>query len=274
MIVRILLLLTISATLFSAPFPSHAEASPDAETMAAALRQLLKEDPDIVLEILRAHRVEVFDIVREGLEDKKAQAEAQRIAEQIETPLVPAIDPSRPVLGPPEAPLVVVVYSDFLCHFCAEVSHTLGELMTRHPKKIRFYYKHNPLSDSSREAARYFEALGRQNPDLAWGFYTEAYRYQRQIMEQGSAALDEIAVRIGADMTRLARDLKDPAIDALIAADEAEAEEFGFEGAPAVVIDGVGLSGARTLEDYEAIAAQIENRRHEARNPASGTSRP
>ena len=272
MIVRILLLLTISATLFSAPFPLHAETGQDGEALAAALRQILKEDPGIVLEILRAHRVEVFDIVREGLEDK--QAEAQPIDEQIATPLVPVLDPSRPVLGPPEAPTVVVVYSDFLCHYCAEVSHSLGELMTRHSKKIRLYYKHNPLSESSREGARYFEALGRQNPDLAWGFYNEVYLHQRQIMEQGSVALDEIAVRIGADMTRLAQDLKDPVIDAVITADEAEAEKFGFDGAPAVVIDGVGLSGARTVEEYEAIAAQTENRRHEVQNPASGTSRP
>ena len=258
-----------------APVPVLTASEPDHDALAAALRRVLQAEPQIVLDVLRAHQIEVFDIVSDGLDAKKAQAEDRRIAGEILNPLQPVLESDRAVLGPPGAPVTIVVYSDFLCHFCAEAAHTLGDLMTRSPGRIRLYAKHNPLSDLARETARYFEAFARQDPDRVWQFYAQAFLKQSEIQEQGAAALDALARAAGADMARLAADLKDPALEQRIEADIAEAERFGFDGTPAVVINGVALPGARSLEEYEQIIARTtpppaspDNIEPETRNPS------
>lgn len=202
---------------------------------------------------MRQHRIEIYEIAREGLAAKREQEEAGKISAQLQTPLVPDLQGDRPFLGPADAPVVVVAYSDFFCHYCGQAAQTFARLMAEHPKTIRFYHKHHPLSDASRQAALYFEALARQDPQLAWQFYELAFTLQPESAEQARAAIEESARSLGADMARLAADLKDPALAARIRADTAEAERFGFDGTPAVVINGVGLSGARSLSQYEQI---------------------
>jgi protein-disulfide isomerase len=235
----------------------------DPRTIREAVGQVLEQEPELILEVLRRHRIEVYNIVRDGLEAKQEQDEALRIAEQIQNPLRPDLRGPRPALGPENAPVVIVAYSDFLCHFCGEAAHTLGQLMAGHPEMIRFYHKHHPLSDESNDAALYFEALARQDPQLAWRFYDFAFARQEEINDQGTPILEEIVRDTGADMVRLAQDLKDPALAERIRQDVAEAEGFGFDGTPAVIINGVGLPGARSLEQYE----QIISRTTAAGNP-------
>ena len=257
-----------------APASALAGSEPDHDALAAALRRVLQAEPQIVLDVLRAHRIEVFDIVSDGLDAKKAQAEDRRIAGEILNPLRPVLDSDRPVLGPPGAPVTIVSYSDFLCHYCAEAAHTLGDLMTRSPDRIRLYAKHNPLSDLARETACYFEAFARQDPDRVWQFYAQVYLKQSEIREQGAAALDELARTAGADMARLAADLKDPALEQRIDADTAEAERFGFDGTPTVVINGVALAGARSLEEYEQVIARTRSRSDAEPRPDGTAARP
>lgn len=231
------------------------------EPVAEALRRLLVEEPRLVLDVLRRHPEEVFDIVREGVAAKQARAEAERIDEQVETPLEPVVEADRPILGPSDAPATVVVYSDFLCHFCDEAAFTLGELMSRHEGVIRLVAKHHPLSPLSRRAALYFEALARQAPRRAWQFHDEVFMRQDEIQEKGEAVLDEIARAAGGDMERLAADVERPELAARIAADTEEAEAFGFDGTPAVILNGVALPGARPLEVYERVLARTLDRR-------------
>jgi protein-disulfide isomerase len=234
---------------------TDARVGADSRQMRAAVRQVLEQDPEIILELLRQHRIELYEMVRDGLAAKQEEAEAAQIAAQLRDPLDPDLGEDRPFLGPQSAPVVIVAYSDFLCHYCGEAARTLARLISDHPQMIRFYHKHHPLSDAARDAALYFEALARQQPQFAWQFYDLAFALQSDIAAQAKETLDEAARSLGADMARLRVDLSDPVLADRIQADTSEAQRFGFDGTPAVVINGVGLSGARSLQQYEQIIA-------------------
>jgi len=82
---RIPILLCIVMTVVAAARPAAEPRSP--EPVAEALRRLLTDEPQLVLDVLRRHPEEVFDIVRQGVAAKQARAEAARIDQQVEAPL-------------------------------------------------------------------------------------------------------------------------------------------------------------------------------------------
>ena len=52
-----------------------------------------------------------------------------------------------PSIGPDDAPIVIVEFSDFQCPYCARFhDQTLQPLLDAYPGKIRFVYRHLPLT--------------------------------------------------------------------------------------------------------------------------------
>ena len=51
-----------------------------------------------------------------------------------------------PVQGPADAPVTILVASEFQCPFCARIGPTLRELVRRHPGQIRLAFGHFPLA--------------------------------------------------------------------------------------------------------------------------------
>jgi len=56
------------------------------------------------------------------------------------------------VLGEENAPATVVEFSDFQCSACRLAALTLDELMVKHEGKIRFIYRHFPLTSIHKNA--------------------------------------------------------------------------------------------------------------------------
>ncbi|HET6583211.1 MAG TPA: thioredoxin domain-containing protein, partial [Nannocystaceae bacterium] len=75
---------------------------------------------------------------------------------------VPAAD--APMLGPENALVTIIVFSDFQCPFCARVQPTLAELRKQHPDDLRIVFRHMPLTmhPHARAAAKAAIAADRQ----------------------------------------------------------------------------------------------------------------
>jgi protein-disulfide isomerase len=74
--------------------------------------------------------------------------------------------------------------------------------------------------------------------------------------DKGEKLLIESAKKLGVDMKKLNEDLKDPAIEARIAADMEEARKFNISGTPGFIINGVSLRGAYPFPDFKQIIDQ------------------
>jgi protein-disulfide isomerase len=161
-------------------------------------------------------------------------------------------------LGPDDALVTVVVWSDFECGFCARNAPDLERLAAEHPKDVRIVYRHMPLPGHKRamlaaEAAVAAGAQGKLGPFQAKLFA------DRQLDRAG---LEAAAAAVGLDLTAFRAALDDRRYHDTVAAEVAAGFALGISGTPAMFINGTPLAGAAgwdaiaTLYTAHLVAAQ------------------
>jgi protein-disulfide isomerase len=236
-------------------------------TSSGSVRSALKKNPDILYEVIEENPEKFLEVLNRAAEKAQAQLEARRRAEvqarqqdDLKNPRKPKLEVGRRLAGSDSGKIVVVEYADFQCPACSMAHASLKEFQRRRPGQVQFYYKNMPLSfhPQALPAARYFEAIKLQGNALAQKFYDEVFSKQRELGNDGF--FEAVARRAGADLKRLRADLKSERIDSLIQEDMAEFEAFGFTGTPVVIVNGVALEGAPSVEALERAVALTEKR--------------
>lgn len=218
------------------------------------IRALLRDNPEIILEVLKENDVALFELIQKAAMKQQTQGEQRRITAEIKNPFEPEIEKGRPVRGNPDAPITIVVYDDFQCPFCARGAKTLDRVMEKYKGKVRMFLKHNPLDIHKQAvpAALYFEAIAKQDQKKAWKFHDMAFQ-QQESLKEGEKVLRKIAVSLNIDAKRLESDVKSQALKSIIEKDIKEAKKFGFNGTPTFLINGVSLRGAYPEQKFSEI---------------------
>lgn len=174
-------------------------------------------------------------------EGKGAEAESDKV----ETVAIGA-SPSR---GDANAPVTVVVFSDFQCPFCSRAEATVRELEAAYPGKIRFVFKNQPLPfhEHARLAAKAALAAGEQGK--FWEYHDALFNHQREL---DRASLERYAEGLGLDLRRFRAALDDSRLDIAIEADISEAHRLEVKGTPAFFVNGRNLQGAQPLAAFRA----------------------
>lgn len=224
------------------------------------VRAVLKDHPELVLEVLAAHSGAVFDISQSGFEEKQRQAKVAAWKAQLASPRVPALSPDMAVRGQTQAPVTVVAYIDLLNPVYAQNAPVLKALLDSRPGQVRVLVKHLPLGfeDLSRPAAALFEALYASKPEAAWAFHDQVLARQREFLavtnpapaRDREAALAALAAALGADPAVLDAARGSAGLTRRLDEDRAEARRFGFTASPVYLIHGVILNGQPPLEDF------------------------
>jgi len=232
------------------------------------LKKMLKENPEIMTEAIEANPEKFIDalnsavkIAQEGQGKKREDEEKKGLEESFNNPLQAEIRSDESFRGNKDAPITLIEYSDFECPFCTRGYQTVMELMKEYEGKIRFAYKHLPLSfhPHAMPASQYYEAIRLQSPEKAWEFHDRIYKDQRKL-QNGVAFLKGLAKELKVDMAKLEKDIKSPALKARIDADIAEAGKFGFQGTPGFLINGVPVKGAYPSAHFKSIIEELKKR--------------
>jgi protein-disulfide isomerase len=156
---------------------------------------------------------------------------------------------ASPARGPENAPVTVVVFSDFECSFCAKGEATMRELEAAYPGKVRFVFKNAPLPmhPHARLAAK--AALAANEQGKFWAYHDALFAQQDALDRAG---LERAAQQVGLDLPRFRTALDGPQLDAVIDADLAEARRVEVKGTPAFFVNGRNLQGAQPLAAFRA----------------------
>ena len=224
-----------------------------------AIKQTLRDNPDILMDVLAEHKMELVELVQQGLKERSAKQAEERLQAELENPLEPVIGEDRIVFGNPEAPVAVVEYSDFLCPHCSRADVIVSGLLEGRDD-LKLVFKHYPLHQNSLQAALVFEALGGQDKDKAWEFKKKLFAAQEEYAEKGLPVLKDILTEVGADPGLVETAVNDQDLVDRVLADIKEAESFGFKGTPTFLVGGVEIRGAAPAEEFERVIRLVEER--------------
>ena len=161
-----------------------------------------------------------------------------------------------PSIGPENAPVVIVEFSDFNCQYCGLFARTtFPVLMSKYSKEIRFVYRHAPLGPaSSFEAAQ--ASMCAYDQDYFWEYHDVLFENQDRL---GAELYAEIATNLELDLPAFNTCLENNDYMALIETDLDFALTTGMRGTPAFFINGLALVGAQPIEVFtEIIDAELK----------------
>lgn len=155
--------------------------------------------------------------------------------------------------GPASAPVTLVEYGDFECPHCGEAYPIVKQLQEALGSRLRFVYRHFPLSEIHPHAAAAAEAAeSAGNQARFWEMHDLLFENQ-QALDLDS--LLEYARRLGLDTDRLYHDLSSHAYARLVEEDFMGGVRSGVNGTPTYFINAERFDGPST---YEALLAALE----------------
>ena len=156
---------------------------------------------------------------------------------------------SAPVRGPDNAPVTIVVFSDFECPFCQRSEATLRALVDQYGGKVRVAFRNHalPMHPNARDAAKAALAAGEQGK--FWEYHDVLFAHQDAL---DGASLERYAKDLGLDVARFRRVMASSQIDSALTADEGEAVRLGVMGTPTTFVNGRRLIGAQPLAKFQA----------------------
>ena len=230
------------------------------EELKEEIQELLKDHPELVLDVLEQNKIAVYKIGKQGaLADHENQRQ-KRWEVELKDPFKPVINPARPSRGYSKAPILIVSYSDFTCTYCKDGAEAIEGLLKKYPKKLRHVFKHHTYNDFSKRVSLYFEAIGRQSAIQAWKFHDMVFEKQALVDQKKEKALKDIVSSLKINRSKLVQDLKSSKLSKRIENDIKEADTFGFDGTPVFLVNGVAVHGAVPIEDFEILIEMIEKK--------------
>jgi protein-disulfide isomerase len=176
------------------------------------------------------------------------------VAEQDDplTDLPMAAVPSRegaPAIGPEDAPIHIVVFSDFQCPFCSRHAETIRQLREHYGDQLRIVFRNYPLpfhpfARLAAEASMAAQAEGRfwEYHDLLFGGTDLSYD-----------TLVGYAQQLGLDLGRFRNALDGGFFGGIVDQDLRDGRAAGVEGTPATFLNGRRMVGAQSLEEFERV---------------------
>jgi len=160
-----------------------------------------------------------------------------------------------PTVGPADALVTLVEFSDFECPFCRRVEPTLKTLLSRYPKALRLVWKDFPLPQHSRARLLANFAADAQRRGSNVGFWAVHDGIFAEPSELDDQRLESLAGKAGLDGTLLMTSARAGVHDARIGADIRLGESLGVSGTPTFFVNGRRLQGALSLEQFESVIA-------------------
>ncbi len=162
-------------------------------------------------------------------------------------------DPAR-VRGNPDAPVMIVEFSDFQCPFCQRAYPVVKQLLAKYPNQVKLAYRDYPLrqihpqADAAASASR---CAGEQGK--FWQFHDRLFESDLPL---DRPSFVEHAAQLGLDAAQFGECLSANQFAALIEQDLQDGNRAGVNGTPAFFINGVALTGAQPLAAFDKVVEE------------------
>lgn len=165
----------------------------------------------------------------------------------------------QPALGAPGAPVVLVVFSDFQCGFCAQEGQMLRQnLLKAYPEQVRLYFKDFPLDQIhpwARTAAIAGRCVYRESEEAFWAYHDWVFANQSQLTpENFKSKFLEFAKTSGKlDSFKLGNCLESRLTEAEVNRSVEEGRELQINSTPTLFVNGRRISAQIPWENLKQV---------------------
>ena len=159
-------------------------------------------------------------------------------------------------LGPVDAPVTLVGYSDYECPYCRSAYLVLRKLRPRLGDRVRYVFRNFPLEAAhphARSAAEAAEAAASQG--RFWEMHDRLFEHQRAL---GDADLLRHAAEVGLDVARFEEEMEEHAHAGKVEADFGGGLESGVRATPTFFVNGHRHWGSYRTESLLAAIKAAE----------------
>jgi protein-disulfide isomerase len=163
-----------------------------------------------------------------------------------------------PTLGPENARITLVEFSDFQCPYCMKAMAQLNAVLKAYPSQVRLVFKQFPLDSHSQAATAAAAALAAERQGKFWPMHDALFANRERLSRQ---TILNVAAGLNLDMKRFTADLESADIRHAVARDLQDGDRAGVEATPTVFIDGKRYNGMLDLESLRPILdAELKTR--------------
>ncbi len=202
----------------------------------------------------------VLSLLVSGALSRREKAELATLLDYMaRTPPTSIATAGLPVRGPDDAPITIVVFSDFLCEQCRLASRYLDVVAADHRDSLRIFYANypadqecNPVAERTLHPgacalARAAECAHRQG--RFWAFHHAVFEDPGKV---GAEKIATYAARAGLDTAAFDACRSEEGPSAAVRAEIALARSAGVGFTPTIFVNGRGLVGALKPRMLEA----------------------
>jgi protein-disulfide isomerase len=162
-------------------------------------------------------------------------------------------------VGNPDAKVTIVEFMDPACGTCAQFHPLVKDLIKHYQGKVNLVIRYAPFHQNSDQMVAILEASRKQNK--FWEVLELMFATQEKWVvhhKSQPAVFWDLLARIDIDMTRLQKDINDPAIRKVIQQDIADGALLGATKTPTFIVNGKHLPSFGSEQLQTLIETEIE----------------
>jgi protein-disulfide isomerase len=174
----------------------------------------------------------------------------------LRAPTVEVATEGEPTLGPSNAPITIVEFSDFQCPYCRQAQSTVKRIMAEYEGKIKLVFRDFPLRNMhplAQKAAEAAQCAAEQQK--FWPYHDKLFTSTNLQMDELKQFAQELELNLAQFTTCLDSGKSAAGIDT----DMQAGQQAGVNATPTFFVNGSPLSGAASYERFkELVDAALE----------------
>ena len=208
-----------------------------------------KQIREIVIDVIKNNPKIIYEVLTKYIQQRR---EKQQLAEAFNHRIsgIP-IYSYNPTIGPKNAPITIIEFTDFQCPFCRRASDTMDKLMKIYPGKIRLVFRNLPLSSIHKESFSAAKAaMAAHKQGMFWPYHDMLFDNAPKLNKQLYIKLAKI---LKLDIDKFKADMDSQQIRKEVQEDINIAKKFGINATPIFIINGVMIRGAKPLDFFRKV---------------------
>lgn len=160
-----------------------------------------------------------------------------------------------PFKGPEDAPVTLILFTDFQCPYCAQVGPELESILKEFPKEVKLVYKSFPLRSHRYAVDAAKAALAAHKLGKFWEFHDLLFENYNKLSPD---KIKEIRTQLKLDEKKFNQYVNAPETMDMIRTDYKDGIDSGVRGTPSLYLNGKQVKDRKPEALKEAIKAELK----------------